>query len=111
MTCAKQLVTATIVAKDGRRFVGTNACANPQAVCPRGGMPTGQGYELCTSVCQQQQGHAEVQALRAAGEAAIGATMYLQGHTYACETCQVACLKAGAVDLVIGPPPEDGPQS
>ena len=109
MTCAKQLVTATVVALDGRRFVGANACAKPQVVCPRAGMPTGEGYELCTSVCEQQ-GHAEVQALRAAGPAAVGATMYLHGHTYACDHCVAACRAAGVVGLVIGPPPDTRPQ-
>ena len=109
MTCAKQLVTATVVALDGRRFVGTNACAKPQVVCPRAGMPTGEGYELCTSVCEQQ-GHAEVQALRAAGPAAVGATMYLHGHTYACDHCVAVCRAAGVVGLVIGPPPDTRPQ-
>ena len=106
MTCAKQLVTATVVAKDGRRFVGTNACAKPQVVCPRGDMPTGHGYELCASVCEQQ-GHAEVQALRAAGSAAVGATVYLQGHDYGCNSCIAALRAAGVAGLVIGPPPDD----
>lgn len=69
-------------------------------------MPTGQGYELCTNVCQQQ-GHAEVQALRAAGEAALGATLYLQGHSYACDPCIAACRAAGIAGIVIGPPPEE----
>lgn len=94
MTCAKQLVRATIITPDGRQFVGTNACANPQALCPRAGMPTGVGYELCQNVCQQQ-GHAEVQALRAAGVHARGATLILEGHTYLCAACQVACQEAG----------------
>ncbi len=100
MTCAKQLVRATIITPDGRRFVGTNACTNPQASCPRAGMPTGVGYELCQSVCQQQ-GHAEVQALRVAGVHACGATLILEGHSYLCDACRAACKAAGVVHTEI----------
>ncbi len=102
--CVKQTVTATLVAADGRRFVATNHCENPQAVCPRAGMKTGEGYHLCREVCRQPA-HAEVNVLALAGEAARGGTLYLEGHTYACRPCMDACLRAGAV-LLIGKPPE-----
>jgi deoxycytidylate deaminase len=99
--CAKQRVIATIVAPDGRRFVGENDCANPQEICPRGNMPTGVGYHLCKEICQQGS-HAEIAALAAAGEAARGGQLYLQGHTYACKPCIDACLRAGIVEIHIG---------
>ncbi|MEX3984020.1 hypothetical protein AB4Y45_34085 [Paraburkholderia sp. EG287A] len=102
--CAKQGVKATIIALDGQRYVGTNHCMNPQHTCPRGGMPTGVGYELCKSVCAQE-GHAEENAARIAGDAAKGATLYLEGHTYACDNCKSVVLKAGVAEIIIGPPP------
>lgn len=98
--CVKQTVTAVVAALDGTRYVGTNDCLNPQTTCPRAGMPTGEGYELCKSVCQQT-GHAEVNALRRAGRNARGATLYLTGHTYACDSCKAAATKAGIRTIVI----------
>lgn len=102
--CAKQTVTATIVSTSGERFVGTNSVANPQAVCPRGGMPTGTGYEMCKSVCAQT-GHAEENALRTAGGAAFGGVLYLEGHTYACDNCIALAAAAGVLRIEIGSPP------
>ena len=102
--CAKQVVTATIVTPDGNRFVGTNWCATPQEVCPRADMPTGVGYHLCASVCHQS-GHAEIDAIRNAGAVRLtGATLYLEGHTYACEPCKAACAAAGITSIIIGAP-------
>jgi deoxycytidylate deaminase len=90
--CAKTTVTCVITAPDGRQFIGTNAsCGNPQKVCPRS---PGEGYEKCISICQQQ-GHAEIQAIRAAGDHAQGAVAELRGHTYACQACQEALFAAG----------------
>lgn len=102
--CVKQTVTATIVTPDGRRFVGTNFVRNAQPTCPRAGMPTGVGYELCRSVCDQPA-HAEVNAIAEAAEHAQGATLYLEGHTYACEPCKAAAEAAGIAEIVIGSPP------
>lgn len=102
--CTKQTVTATIVTPEGERFVGTNFVRNAQPVCPRADMPTGVGYELCRTVCDQS-GHAEPNAIAAAGEKARGATLYLEGHTYACEPCKAACAEAGVREIVIGAPP------
>jgi deoxycytidylate deaminase len=107
MTCAKQTTTATVVALDGQRFVGTNACARPQTVCPRGGMPTGVGYHLCADVCAQT-GHAEANACRLAGNRARGATLYLEGHYYACDDCRRIAAEHGIADIVLGPPPAQG---
>jgi len=97
MTCAKQIVTATIITESGCIFVGTNAVANPQERCPRS---IGDGYEKCKSICHQY-GHAEIVALRQAGTAAMGATLYLTGHSYACEECYKACMEAGIKEVII----------
>lgn len=104
MTCARQVVTATLIAADGRRFIGRNDCENPQQVCPRGDMPTGVGYELCASICRQGA-HAEVAAIRIAGDAARDAVIYLQGHTYACGACLDAARCVGARIEIGAPPP------
>lgn len=100
MTCAKQIVTATVVSLSGEHFVGTNECLNPQPVCPRKDMPTGEGYHLCQQVCRQTA-HAEVNALKAAGEAAQGGTLILNGHTYVCSACEDAAWAAGIVAIII----------
>jgi deoxycytidylate deaminase len=102
--CAKQTVTATIVTIDGQRFVGTNHCLSAQEVCPRAHLPTGVGYEMCRNVCRQPA-HAEVNALAAARDAARGATLYLEGHTYACDDCLTACDGFGIAKVIIGAPP------
>lgn len=101
--CAKQRVKATLVAASGERFVGYNDVENPQEVCPRGGMPTGEGYELCQTVCQQQS-HAEVAAVKAAGGAALGGVLYLEGHYYACKPCETFAFKNGVTQIIMGPP-------
>lgn len=103
--CAKQVVTATIISPSGVRFVGTNYCENAQPICPRGGMPSGVGYELCVEVCHQS-GHAEANALRKAGAAANGGVLYLEGHTYACGNCTALCNAFGILKIIVGSPPE-----
>lgn len=102
--CVKQTVRSTIVTPSGDRYVGTNWIAKPQGFCPRAGLATGVGYELCRDVCQQA-GHSEVQALKLAGPAAKGGKLYLEGHTYACEPCLDAAREAGIVEVIIGAPP------
>lgn len=101
MTCAKATVTCTLLTADGQRFVGTNWCANPQPVCPR---EPGEDYTKCRTICQQQ-GHAEVDAVREAGDQAKGAHAYIEGHTYACMDCQHTLFAAGVIALTVGPPP------
>lgn len=98
--CAKATVRCTLVFPDGRQVVGTNACANPQDICPR--LP-GEGYEKCATVCDQR-GHAEIQALAAAGGSATGARAYVEGHTYACRECQESLFAAGVAAFTIGAP-------
>jgi deoxycytidylate deaminase len=102
--CQKLTVTATIVAPDGSVFVATNYCDTPQIVCPRSGLPTGIGYELCKSVCNQRN-HAEVNAILLAGDAAKGGTLYLEGHTYCCKSCLAAATDAGIASVILGPRP------
>lgn len=96
--CAKQTVTATVIAKDGTRYISTNYTMNPQQSCPRAEMPTGVGYHLCKVVCAQPA-HAEVNALRIAGDSARGAHMIIEGHTYACEHCARAAADAGVARI------------
>lgn len=105
-TCAKQVVKATIITADGQRFFGTNHCLNAQAACPRGSLPSGVGYEMCRDVCSQPA-HAEVNALaQAIGSDLTGATLYLEGHTYACRACSRAVREAGLTnEIIIGAPP------
>ncbi|WP_291732373.1 hypothetical protein [Leisingera sp. F5] len=87
--------------KCGDYVVGENWCLNPQNSCPR--LPR-EGYEKCASVCRQI-GHAEAVAVRLAGEHAAGARAYLEGHTYACQSCQEALFGAGVESLSVSPPP------
>jgi len=104
MTCAKLTTTATIITPSGERFVGTNFCLNPQVKCPREGMETGQGYELCRDICKQT-GHAEVNACRAAGEKARSGILYLEGHYYVCDNCKRIAREYGILKIVVGKPP------
>lgn len=97
--CAKRRVRCAIQADDGRIFEGENDCANPQSVCPR--LP-GEGYEKCKSICDQA-GHAEVEAVRAAGEAARGGVAVLTGHYWMCEPCGRALREAGIKHTLLVP--------
>jgi Zn-finger protein len=99
--CAKQ-ITIAIIENNGEYWLGTNWCLKPQKKCPRGDMPSGEGYELCKSVCQQI-GHAEEEALKAAGNKAKGGNLFLLGHTYICSNCKKLIEKAGiAKTFVVG---------
>jgi deoxycytidylate deaminase len=95
--CAKRQVECTITSPDGWQWIGRNDCANPQPVCPRG---PGEGYEKCKTICQQA-GHAEIEALKAAGSDARGATATLAGHYWICEPCGAALRDAGVKRLEI----------
>jgi len=97
--CAKQKVIA-VIENNGKTYSGTNACQNVQRKCPRKGMKTGEGYELCKNVCKQFY-HAEVSALKKAGKNAKGGTLYLIGHTYCCDECKKAMKKAGIKKIII----------
>lgn len=99
--CAKTTTRCTIIALDGREYVGQNLCAAPQFACPR--LP-GEGYAKCTSICAQW-GHAEQVAAAIAGQRAVGGTAYLEGHTYYCDACKAALAGVGISNLIVGPPP------
>jgi hypothetical protein len=112
MTCIKQTVTATLVTPAGEKFVGTNACSQPQETCPRDleGYKSGKGYHLCKEVCGQRD-HAEVAAIRLATnnvpiDRLIHSTIYLEGHIYACEPCKMTA-KAYGVNIIVGEPPHE----
>lgn len=96
--CAKTTVTCTLVTPSGEHIVGTNYCRNAQPACPR---LRGEDYEKCRTVCDQA-GHAEIVAVALAGEKARGARAYLQGHTYACQSCQEALFAASVISLSVG---------
>lgn len=103
--CAKQEVKATLIALNGIRYYGSNYCLTPQQICPRGDLPSGVGYEMCKGVCNQPA-HAEVNAIYAAGRDKVGSTIYVEGHTFACESCKQAARDAGVVEIIIGEPPD-----
>lgn len=100
MTCAKQVVEATIVGRSGRVYVGRNDCASPQEVCPRRDMPSNVGYHLCRDVFRQE-GHAEVMAIRAAGDDSCGGSLTLRGHITVCPSCMSACDAAWIVHITV----------
>lgn len=98
--CAKRRVLCIVSSIDGREVGrGENDCANPQPVCPRA---PGEGYEKCQSICQQA-GHAEQEAVKAAGEAARGAIASLWGHYWMCEPCGRAIQAAGVIRVTLYP--------
>jgi len=100
-TCKKQQ-TLAIIENDGKFWVGRNNCKNYVAVCPRDiqGCKTGEGYELCKTVCEQE-GHAEVMACKAAGDGARGGTLYLFGHWYCCDDCKRVMKEYGIENIKI----------
>lgn len=97
--CAKQTTVAIIVSGEDI-FVGSNWCNSPQEECPRKDLKTGEGYEFCKNVCHQDN-HAEIDALRQAGDKAKGATMILFGHYYCCDSCATAIKSSGIRKLVV----------
>ena len=96
--CVKQ-PTAAIIVKN-KRIIGKGVNAGKRvAVCPRviHQYPTGVGYELCGTVCQQE-GHAEIMAILDAknkGHNTKKANLYLDGHWWICESCWIEIIKAG----------------
>jgi len=86
MTCAKKVVKARLLCRDGKYFVGENTCRAPQETCPRA---PGAGYLQCLTVCKQPM-HAEMAALFAAedgGSEPRGGHMVIWHHR-CCEECQ-----------------------
>lgn len=99
--CIKQ-TTIAIISNNGKHYIGTNWCKNPQTECPRDtmGMKSGEGYELCKDICEQT-GHAEVNAVKMAGDDVKGATLLLVGHYYMCDDCKKICKEAGIENIII----------
>jgi len=85
-------IVLAVLIKDGRVI---SYATNEHKDCRREGYPTGVGYELCAG-CNYPN-HAEYKAVQ--GQS--GGTLYLIGHTYACEPCQEAIRKAGATLVII----------
>jgi len=98
--CVKQTTVAIIVDLENNFHLGYNSCATPQLLCPRGDMPTGEGYHLCIEVCHQT-GHAEVNACKQAGPHCTYASLYLFGHTYCCDDCIKVMKEYGVSDVLI----------
>lgn len=96
MSCAKKKVTCVIFSRKGQSFTGTNDCNNPQSSCPR---EPGEGYDKCKSICEQE-GHAEIMALKAAGDHARGGVAHLYGIEHYCSACQKALFGAGITALM-----------
>ena len=100
--CRGRHVVAILYGADGSWQVGSNGVKKPQQVCPRrvGRFGRGQGWELCAAICGQQ-GHAEQQAVAAAGTAANGATLLLFGHDTICPACRDILAAAGIVRCLV----------
>lgn len=81
-----------VVVQDGE--VVSWATNEHKGPCGREGYPTGEGYELC-EWCQAEN-HAEYKAV----QGLTGGTVYMIGHTYACDSCKKAVEDAG-MELVI----------
>ncbi len=98
MKCLKQVVTATILRDSKVLVIGKNDISNSEVTeCPRKGMKSGEGYDLCISICRQK-GHAEVQVIEKAKQLGIdikGATMEVEGHIYICGDCEREIIKSG----------------
>jgi len=104
--CLKQEVRAMLVTEDGNEYFGANWMLNNTiTVCPRLAFESGTRYDLCESICGQGPDyHAERNAIYACIEAddtAVGATLYLTGHTYCCKDCQAAIKNANIATVII----------
>ncbi len=82
-----------VVVQDGK--VVSYATNEHEEPCKREGYPTGKGYELC-KYCQYEN-HAEYKAV----QGLTGGTVFLLGHTYACEPCKKAVEDAGMKLVII----------
>ncbi len=80
-----------IVVKNGE--VVSYATNEHKEPCKREGYPTGTGYELCNE-CDYPN-HAEYKAVQKHSLEMQGGTLYLFGHTYACDPCKNAMELAG----------------
>ena len=99
--CIKQKVYAALVTADGEIYYGANwMTVGDIEVCPRIAQKQ-TGYELCASVCGQgTEFHAERQAIWStlySGASTVGASLYITGHTYCCDSCKAGMIEAGVV--------------
>jgi deoxycytidylate deaminase len=93
--CAKRQVVAGIHA-GGRFLTAANFCEFAGESCPRIGIASGTGYELC------QAKHAEANlALLIAQEGLTldSVVCWVLGHYYACEPCAKALHKIGIMEI------------
>lgn len=104
--CVKQRTGAVIVLDGKIVGEGNNTTLHKPEICPRDeqGFETGQGYNLCKEVCQQQAGHAECNAVKDArtyGQDTDGADLYLYGHWWCCENCWNTMIDAGIKNVYL----------
>jgi len=99
--CAKRHVIA-IIERKGNFYVGSDWCHNPQEKCPR--LP-GEDYTKCKTICDQD-GHAELDAIKNAKGDTKGGIMYLIGHDHCCDPCLAAMKKAGIETVIFNKYPE-----
>jgi deoxycytidylate deaminase len=99
--CAKKHVVCFIKPRGSSEVIhGSNACLNPQPVCPR---EDHEDYSKCKTVCQQQ-GHAEEQAVAEAKRRGVdlkGASAVLLGHYWMCQNCGNTLREAGVTNVTI----------
>lgn len=102
--CRKH-ATGAVIVKDGQVVAaGANAGIHV-TICPRvyKGYGTGEGYRYCKDYCQQD-GHAEVMAVRDARQKGIdvtGADVYLYGHWWACKNCWDTMQSVGITNVFV----------
>ena len=89
----RQVAAGTYV--NGLFHVATNRCDHEGDVCPRLGMPTGEGYHLCEAT------HAEevlIQHLLSIGCESDG-IVWVVGHYYVCEPCAKMLKNCGVQEF------------
>jgi deoxycytidylate deaminase len=101
--CAKRSVTAGIyVQEDPNRLpsfeIAANACSWAEGVtaCPRIGIASGTGYDLCTAQ------HAEANLVRNLKQRGLKPAVpiaWVAGHYYACEPCAKALKEFGITEI------------
>lgn len=82
---------------NGSDYHKTRACERV-----RQGIPTGQRYDLCEG-CHPKN-HSELRAVAdalAKGHKLAGASLYMWGHWWACESCWNAIIAAGIADVYL----------
>lgn len=108
MTCAKRRVRCTIVARTGESVIGENSCEAPQIACPRTDEEVAAAdYSKCKTICRQL-GHAEDMAVAAALARPYvrwdNAEALIEGHYYACISCQKSLRLLGVNTIHFGEP-------